>query len=365
MAYGDGTLKQLPDGRWHWKKVVNGKPVKRTGRTKTEVRAKMAQAERAADAAESTIKNVTVGKLVDDWLTDDMLNRGLAPSTELIHRTSAKHITRLLGNTRVADLTVRGVEDALKSLAADGLSKSTIKKVRSTLKLALDDAIRREELDRNVAEKANIPRKAKGQVDRKSMTVEDARAVLAQLREERNGLAYALCMRLGMRPGEAFGLHWADLAGGIVNIRRGVQMDGNTPVIVPSLKTKKKSFRAVTMPDDLLDWLVEHKTDFEERRANATHWADPQIVFASEVGSVVNPNNSRRALRAICKRAGVPEITRHELRHTAITLAAHDGVPPHEIADMVGHTDLTMINEVYRHQVGPTANAALKTTWAD
>ena len=116
-----------------------------------------------------------------------------------------------IGKKPAAKLTVRNVDDMLDQLAANGLSRSSLLKMRGTLSQALQFAVKRGDLSRNVAKDATIPPSAPRTGERTSLSPAEARTLLRALHGERNGLMFALSLRLGLRPGEAAGLFWADV----------------------------------------------------------------------------------------------------------------------------------------------------------
>jgi integrase len=56
----------------------------------------------------------------------------------------------------------------------------------------------------------------------------------------------------------------------------------------------------------------------------------------------------RRAFAAACRRAGIADVTRHTLRHTCGTWLAQRGVPLHQIAGWLGHSN-ERTTELYAH----------------
>jgi hypothetical protein len=52
------------------------------------------------------------------------------------------------------------------------------------------------------------------------------------------------------------------------------------------------------------------------------------------------------------------ELQPNLLRHTAASLMAHAGLPIEHVADQLGHTDLRMLQQHYRHRIKPTINGA-------
>jgi integrase len=236
--YGEGSETENANGTISKWVVIDGRRYKRTAPTKTALRAKIEDLRKqlaTGDYEALTTKHArdrkagtTVAEAVAEWLTNDMPGRNLAPSTADRHHYSSAHVIRLLGKRRVADLTVREVETAFQSLATDGQSRASIAKVSATLSLVVQSAVRRDDLTRNVARDAQIPASAARTAARRSLTPDEARTLLARLKDERNGLAFALSLRLGLRPGEAWALHWddIDLKASTVNVTRGLGRSG-------------------------------------------------------------------------------------------------------------------------------------------
>ena len=57
----------------------------------------------------------------------------------------------------------------------------------------------------------------------------------------------------------------------------------------------------------------------------------------------------KTGFRAACRRAGLSGVSPHTLRHTAATWAMQQGVPAWEVAGLLGHSDVAMVERVYGH----------------
>jgi integrase len=373
MAYGDGSLFKNDRGTWTMFATIDGRRYKRTGKDKTAVRAKVAEVRRQIAAGEyeaptakrdrQRVAGTTVAAAVEEWLAGDMPARELAPSTADRHRYSGAHVVRLLGPIRIVDLSVRDVEGAFVKLANEGQSRASIVKVATTLSLVLRSAVRRGDLTRNVVTDAVIPASAPRTAARRSLAPDDARKLLGALRREPNGLAYALGLRLGLRPGEAWALHWRDLEAGTVNVTRGIQRSGGRSSISDDLKTAA-SKRTIALPPDLAAWVEEHRSTQRLERIAATGWVDDRLVFTGPTGNLVDPALARSRLVDICHRAGVDPIRPNELRHSCASLLSDEGVPNELIADLLGHTTTRMVDQTYRHRLRPVVDVAANATWA-
>lgn len=77
-------------------------------------------------------------------------------------------------------------------------------------------------------------------------------------------------------------------------------------------------------------------------------------MFANEIGRPVEGGNLlRRSFFPLLKRAGMPRIRFHDLRHTAATLMMGQSVHPKVVADMLGHSQISTTLDLYSH-VSPT-----------
>jgi integrase len=75
------------------------------------------------------------------------------------------------------------------------------------------------------------------------------------------------------------------------------------------------------------------------------------LVFASEVGGIINPANLRnRSLTQLLRLADLPSTTRlHDLRHTCATLLLSTGVHPEFVQELLGHATIAITPDTYSH----------------
>jgi integrase len=108
-------------------------------------------------------------------------------------------------------------------------------------------------------------------------------------------------------------------------------------------------------PPAVIKALKDHKLLQASERAEAgSAWREHDLVFASQVGTPLDPSHVRRAFKQITKSAGLGEDwTPRELRHTFVSILSDDGMLIRDIADLVGHSDSRTTETVYRHQLKP------------
>ena len=99
--------------------------------------------------------------------------------------------------------------------------------------------------------------------------------------------------------------------------------------------------------------------ELERHFQRSYHRADHDLVFAHPAtGHVLDASKVRKRFRAALARAGAPDLTFHELRHTFGTRMAAAGAPLRSIQAWMGHADATT-TEIYAHYApDPTGGAA-------
>lgn len=79
-------------------------------------------------------------------------------------------------------------------------------------------------------------------------------------------------------------------------------------------------------------------------------YRDGGLVFASEVGTPLEPSNiDRRSFKPLLKKAGVPGVRFHDLRHTCATVLLSEGVNPTFVQELLGHADIKLTLGAYSH----------------
>ena len=74
------------------------------------------------------------------------------------------------------------------------------------------------------------------------------------------------------------------------------------------------------------------------------------LVCTTDTGSPINPSNLRqRSFALLQKRAGLPHMRFHDLRHTCATLLLLRGVHPRFVQELLGHATIAMTLDTYSH----------------
>ena len=372
---GSGSIyRDIQRGGFKGEIVLDDKRFVRRGRSKSEVVDKLNQLRRQQlSGTLSSDSTTTVTALLDHYVQRVVPNRkggNLSPTTLYRYRWAAERITDQIGRKRISALKVGDVEKMLDRLAEGphGLSRDSLKRVHDLLKAALANAVKRGDVARNVAELAELPGVIRPERKRYSLSREMINRLITACSEHRVGAMFATQIFLALRPGEVAALYWSDIDfdARTINITRGrLTDDRGRSSIKDDLKTNQ-SKRTLDAPELLLEILKTHHHNQRVERVAAPTWANENLVFTTTVGSVIEPRAARRYLDEFCTDLGIfveaDEGLRppkpYELRHSASSLYADEGIALEQIADLMGLASTRMIESRYRHRLRPTVSVA-------
>ena len=101
---------------------------------------------------------------------------------------------------------------------------------------------------------------------------------------------------------------------------------------------------------------VEQKA---ERLRMGDQWRDSSLVFTTEFGAAVDPRNLLRVVEAAADTAGVDGVGVHTLRHSVAVGWLESGVPIKAVADLLGHSSISITGDIYGHTSDATTRAAI------
>lgn len=312
---------------------------------------------------------ITVGEYLLRWLDESVALRLRGTTLDDYSWAVHSHLIPALGAIRLQKLTTADVQAFVSAKSRDGarldgrdgkLSVRSVRAILDVLQIALTKAVKWRIVAENVALMVDKPREVKREMQ--FWSEEEIARFLATAQGHRLFAAFVLALVTGMRAGELLGLHWKDVDFdvGAVRVREtlvrveGAYMLGGEP-------KSAKSRRIIDIDATTVAILREHRrAQALERLAIGSAWHDHGLVVASEVGTLINRENFRRSFRAICKRAGVPPIRPHDMRHTNATVLLSRGEDLAVVSERLGHHALTMTLK-YTHVVATGKRKAAQT----
>ena len=357
-ANGEGNIRKRKDGRWEGRYTAgydpeSGKRIIKNvlGKTQAEVKEKLKKAiEKNVGIDYGRAKTYTVGNWLEVWY-ENYAKIKMRPSTYLTyHGYIENHIKPQLGKIPLNDLTTLNLQQFYKKLLAEGrveriesqkqpkgLSTKTVRNIHQIISSALKLAVEQRLIARNPADGCALPKVEHKEM--KTLTADQLSAFFQEAKDSGVYELYYLDLATGLRRGELLGLKWTDvdLDRGVLKIQRAISRQ-NGKVMEAPLKTKN-AYRTLPLSADAIDVLKAQKN-----KVGSSEW-----VFPSPTGCPMSPDSVLHMLQRVLKRAGLPRIRFHDLRHTFATMALQNGVDVKTVSSMLGHYSAGFTLDTYAH----------------
>jgi integrase len=169
---------------------------------------------------------------------------------------------------------------------------------------------------------------------------------------ERHEALYLLTTTLGLRRGEVLALKRSDLDldPGVIHVRASLQRV-NGSLQLSETKTQKSRRQLSTLEFVAKAIRVQRMRQIEARLLAGPKWQDMGFVFTTGIGTPIDPANLLDDFKRILKKAGLPDIRFHDLRHSAASLLLALNVHPPVVMELLGHSQISLTMNTYRHVV--------------
>lgn len=305
------------------------------------------------------------------WWLDHVLDGTHTPSSIAFYRNMSDDIVAYFGESKkLRAIDAEAVKCYIKYLNTEALTRSgkpysaaTITRHYQTLRNIINYALRFGYLKDDPCRYLSVkdkPRKETKQID--FLAPKDAQRFLAALESE--PLFWRCFMNVlitcGLRRGEANGLQWGDIDGDTftLNVARNVTIDKNSPDKIHIGETKGKESRTVPLSPRVYAMLMTFKHEQEEKYNGKL--LPSAYIFCSTVNPYAPqyPTVPTRWQARFVKRHNLPNVSPHDLRHTAATLALEGGADLKQVQQLLGHKDPATTMRFY---AGVTEEAERRT----
>jgi integrase len=302
----------------------------------------------------------TVKAFLDKWL-----ETYAATNTTLRTRVGyqgyiQRYIIPSIGHVELQKLTPRQIQNVYAGMLEKGLSNTTVAQLHRILHKAFATAVKWGLLARNPVDATTAPRLERKQMDMWDLDTIDRFLEVAC--ESRFCELYQLAILTGLRWSELCGLKWenVDLVAHRLSLVETLQRIKGYGLVEGRPKTAR-SRRSIALSPQAVDVLHANRgRQIEQQLEAGSLWQNTGYVFTKADGSPVAPDMISKDFCALVRKAGLPHLTFHGLRHAHATLFLVAGVNPKVVSERLGHSNIAITMDIYSHVIpGLQEEAAL------
>lgn len=300
--------------------------------------------------------NMTVGQYVEKWFSHHKKN--LKPNTINGYESNIRlHITPILGAKKLCELNKFDIADFIEKLKAKNLSPRSIQYIRDVLKMALNEAVDDGLIKKNPCLRVDIPKQKRYRSV--VLDVAQAKRLLNAAIDSDVEFEVITTLSLGLRRGEVLGIEYPDFdfLNETVHIQRQVTYTHDrstkdkdskkTEYGLIDLKTEESN-RVLNLPKSVVEAAQRRrKLILEQKLRTGSSYADKGLMCALGNGDCVSPQTLYHRFKRLLKKAELPDIRFHDLRHSCATLLLDWDVPLAVISKMLGHSTIAITADIY------------------
>lgn len=276
--------------------MIEGTTYRVTAKTEAEARRQLR--ELVVNARNGTLPapdKLTVKQHLWHWL-EKVVKVNLRPATcRDYSNTVYNHAIPAFGNVKLARLQPGNLDDLYATMRRYGVSAKTIRNVHGTIHVALEHALKRGLVARNVADVVELPKYERPEIT--PFTEEEVRRLRVAIAGDRWEALITLAIVTGMRQSELLGLKWSDITLDTRRVSVNRQLDRGG-VLSPTKTAKGR--RVVDLPAFAVEALRAHRIRQKELRLKVgSAWEQrtmyKNLVFTTHVGGPLMHRNVFRA----------------------------------------------------------------------
>lgn len=295
-----------------------------------------------SEVLNNTVRNCkcTVGEIIEKWFAD-IKNRVKKSTLANYDMKLRKHILPYYANVKYELLTADSLNDFISGKFAEKLSAKYISDIVVLMKSAAKFAQRRYGYV-NQIELVSLP-KINCHTNCELLSDSERERFQSTLMENpvKSNIGMLLAASTGIRIGELCAIKWenVDLAKSVLTVRQTVQRimksGGGTYLSVTSPKSAS-SVREIPLPDFIIPYLRNIKA------------ADDCYLLSGST-RIVEPRTMQYRFKSILKKAKLPSINFHALRHMFATNCIALGFDVKTLSEILGHSSVQITLNRYVH----------------
>lgn len=301
-------------------------------------------------------QSITLREYLTEWLTT-YVEANLRKSTIAGYRRNIEqHVIPHLGNIELQNLTSSHIDSLYAKKQKDGrldgkggLSPKSLIYIHRVLNEALEHAVKKRLISRNVAKDVtNLPKLKKHKAEIYDRN--EIKALLEAVKDTDMEVPIALAAICGMRRGEIMGLMWKEVSFENNTIRVCRQLLPTKNGLEFEEPKSEDSIRIINVPAEVMDMLKHHLDRQQEyKRLLGNEYHNNGLVNCRNNGEPIDPRYFSKQFTQTIKKAGLKHIRFHDLRHSCASLMLTAGVPMKVASQILGHSSIGITADLYTH----------------
>ncbi len=309
--------EKLPSGSYRCRVMVNGQKKSFTAPTKREAEQAALEYKIGLLAEENEKPEITIRKAIDEYLA---LKSGvLSPASVRGHRIKQRCYLQGIMDTPLSKLSAAAIQQEINS------EKCSPKTIRETWAL-IRPALKRYGVSYDVS----LP--VVQSDEHAFLSADEIPVFLKEAEGSKYEIAFLLALH-SLRVSEILGLRWenVDLKKQSITVRGATLFDENNKLVNKPTNKNRSSRRTIPI---MIPRLFQLLSDAER---------------TSEFVVIANPNSIRASANKICRKANLPEVGTHGLRHSFCSLAYKLGISEKVTMQLGGWSDYGTMRKIYTH----------------
>lgn len=298
--------------------------------------------------------NSTFRSIYELWLETYQLTVKESSLVKLTQKFD-NYILPTFGDKEISKITVAEVQKFANYMCLDK-KNSAYKEYVSNVSRIFEYALKVTNLTVNPVLSITMPRPVANLSKDKQIhfyTKDELKKLLEYAESNETTLVYTffyLLANTGCRQGELLGLQWdcIDFEGKSLRVRQTLTRGKERRLYLDEPKTKK-SYRNIPLNDAtitiLKTWRKVQRS--EMLRVGFNTMDSKQFVFTDTENEFIQLTHPRLWLHRIAKKAGIPILSPHALRHTFATILISKGVNFKTVSELLGHSSIGMTMDIY------------------
>ena len=324
------------------------------------------------DQSKTSKDKITFKEFVENrWWKDHVLDGEHTPSTISFFKYMSADLVEYFGEKKLRQIDAEAVKRYVKYLNTDARTKTgkpygatTRQHHFSTLRNIMEYARRFRYIDEDPCK--DLTQKEKPHRDKKTIDfLAPSQAITFLSCLDKEPLFWKclinVLMTTGLRRGEAVALQWGDIDYKKLqlSITRNVTVDSKSEAGLFIGKTKTGESRIVPVSERIITMLSDLKAA-QAKKYNVDDMPDGAFIFCNETDPLkpIRPDSVTKHIRKFVQANDLPNVSPHDLRHTAASLALESGADLKQIQELLGHKDPSTTMKFY---AGVTEEAKRRT----